>query len=134
MTYHSTPDKMDYLTSMCEIIEKQILSIEESIQIVATIHKKYKQAFLFQEEPSDYNKLDNEFKQLHNKEFFEGRLNQLKNLLEKINIAINSNCDHICVIDYVDISEDSMQKISYCEKCWIPLPLPLLEKVEQNHF
>ena len=132
MTYHLVPDKMDYLTSMRETIEKQILSIEEATQMVATINKKYKQTFLFQEESSDYNKLDNEFNELHNKQFFEGRLIELKNLLEKINIAINSNCDHICVVDYVDISEDRMQKISYCEKCWIPLPLPLLEKVEQK--
>ena len=50
--------------------------------------------------------------------------------LNKINIAINSNCDHICVVDYVDISEERMQKITYCEKCWTPLPL--LEKVEQK--
>ena len=130
MIYHSIPDKMDYLTSMRESIEKQILSIEESGQLVASINKKYQQTFLFQEIPLDYNELHNQFKQLHTKQFFEGRLIDLKNLLEKINIAINSNCDHICVVDYVDISEERMQKITYCEKCWTPLPL--LEKVEQK--
>ena len=41
MIYHSIPDKMDYLTSMRESIEKQILSIEESGQLVASINKKY---------------------------------------------------------------------------------------------
>ena len=74
--------------------------------------------------------MHNQFKQLHTKQFFEGRLIDLKNLLEKINIAINSNCDHICVVDYVDISEERMQKSTYCEKCWTPLPL--LEKLEQK--
>jgi len=141
MTYYSSPDKMDYLTSMKESIEKQILSLEESTQLVASINKKYKQTFLFQEAPEDYNELHNHFKEFHSKQFFEGRLIDLKNLLEQINIAINSNCDHICVVDYVDITEDKMQKVTYCEKCWIPLlekveqnlwANPLLEKVEQN--
>jgi uncharacterized protein YnzC (UPF0291/DUF896 family) len=130
MTYHSSPDKMDYLNSMRESIEKQISSIEESRQLVASINKKYKQTFLLQEVPGDYNELHNQFKEFHSKQFFEGRLIDLKNLLEQINIAINSSCDHICVVDYVDITEDRIQKITYCEKCWTTLPL--LEKVEQK--
>jgi hypothetical protein len=116
----NTPDKTDYLISMRDYIQKQLQFIEECEQLSAAVNKKYKQSanFLNTIIDEDYIELQEQFKELHTRQFFKGRSIDLKDLLEKTTIALNANCEHICCVDYVDISEDKMQKIQYCEKCW----------------
>jgi hypothetical protein len=109
----------DYLLSMKNYIKKQIDDIEEGEVLSASINKEYKQIHGIIS--NDYIDLHEQFKELHKKQFFIGRMIDLKNLLDKIDIAIKSNCEHICCIDYVDINEDRIQKIQYCEKCWTTL-------------
>jgi phosphoenolpyruvate-protein kinase (PTS system EI component) len=116
----NTPDKMDYLIEMRDYIKKQIQFIEECEQLSASVNKKYKKSTMFLSKPidEDYIELQEKFKELHTKDFFKGRYIDLQDLLNKVIIAIYANCEHICCVDYVDVSEDKMQKIQYCEKCW----------------
>lgn len=112
------PNKMDYLIEMRDYIQKQIQFIEECEQLSASVNKKYKKSTMFNNLNEDFINLQEDFKELHTKDFFKGRYIDLKNLLERTTTAINANCEHICCVDYVDISEDKMEKIQYCEKCW----------------
>jgi len=109
----------NYLNLMKKYIKNKIAEIEESEIQYARIKKTFKiiQGSL----SSDYIVLHEQFKEIHKTQFFNGNIKELKNLLEKIDNAIKSNCQHICCVDYIDINEDRMQKIQYCEKCWTTL-------------
>jgi len=109
----------NYLNMMKKYIKNKITEIEESEQCYATINKIFKK--IQSSLSSDYIDLNEQFKEIHKTQFFDCNIKELKNLLEKIDNAIKSNCQHICCVDYIDICQDRMQKIQYCEKCWTTL-------------
>ena len=51
------------------------------------------------------------------KKYTEEVLENKKNLLDKINIYINKNCQHSFIDDFIDIDPERSEKIRYCEIC-----------------
>jgi len=106
----------EYLLLLKNYIKKQIDELDEGKEICQSIKKQFQQ--IQGSLSNDYNELNNQFKEIHDDFFYIYRKIDLKNLLDKIEIALKANCEHICCVDYVDINEYRMQKIQYCEKCW----------------
>jgi hypothetical protein len=61
--------------------------------------------------------------------FFSQRKNNTTKIVEKISILFNSieqklhsECIHDYVDDYIDITPEKSQKITYCKSCWCTFP------------
>tara|TARA_B100001063_G_C16775666_1_gene565047 strand:+ start:2316 stop:2540 length:225 start_codon:yes stop_codon:yes gene_type:complete len=49
----------------------------------------------------------------------ENKLEEKKEMFEKLNQIIEKKCKHKWIADYIDTSPDTSQIIEYCSKCMI---------------
>jgi hypothetical protein len=105
--------KIDNLLSIKNLIEKEIQEIIENQETFNLINEKYINIL-----DDKFNDLYEDLKILYNKNFFICRIIELKNLLEKVKNKIIKKCDHKLCIDHIDIRDDKLVQIEYCEKCF----------------
>ena len=74
----------------------------------------------------DYNKCNSNNKNIHdtfiniyNENIIKNKIQNLHNIINKINTKICKDCNHEFIEDYIDDFLDRTQKINYCGICFL---------------
>jgi hypothetical protein len=101
-------NNIDHLLLIKTLIEKEIQEIIDNQEYVKSINQKF-----------NYNNdLYEDYKILYDHNYFINRIIDLKNLLEKVKNKIIKKCHHKLCIDHIDVRDDKLIQIEYCEKCF----------------
>lgn len=104
-------NEFSYLVLMRNCIKKQLFFFEELKDDIDTINSTSCEIV-------NDDKLLYDFNQQNDRESIKTKISELNFLLEIINKKIKDTCFHEYCEDTIDINEDTIKYIKYCEKCW----------------
>jgi len=95
---------INYFLSMKERFEKVLSNLNEIVDV-------YYEIQLDNNDTISYDYILEQIKD------YEKKINETEININQLNKLISLHCEHIFVDDYIDITPDTSERVTYCTKC-----------------